>query len=94
MNCEEIEKDPTSLSVSQPPQGHFITPTNHPSSRIEINYEQVKCILLAKLQAAVTTLQETNSTEIIIHQCQLIKACAEALLAVSRLTVEDVTTVQ
>ena len=87
MNCEEIEKEPSvsSESISHPPQHFSAVTQNIKPCTININYENIENVLLSKLQAAVISLQETNSTEITIHQCQVIKACSEAVLAVRRL---------
>jgi len=46
---------------------------------------QAEPVLLAKLQTAVTSLHESGSVENSILQCQLIKAAADALLAVRKL---------
>lgn len=94
VNCEEIEKDQTRPSepITQPPEHteHFnvTADINHPTAcRVNVDYKSIENVLLAKLQAAVMALQETNSTEVIIQQCQVIKACSEAVMAVRRLTI-------
>jgi len=89
VNCEEIEKDsPGNVSqpATAPPQEHFLTASTNTPPGTEINYQHVESILLTKLQGAVSVLQETSSTDITIHQCQVIKACSEALLAIRKLT--------
>lgn len=89
MNCEEIEKDYTSnTSASQ--QATVLAAAN-PSFKPDINFQHVESVLLTKLQAAVSTLEETNSIETTVHQCQVIKACSEALLAIRQLTTDTPT---
>ena len=78
---------------SQAPPEHSIA-QNQNINPLEIDYGQVECVLVTKLQAAVSTLQQTNSSEITIHQCQVITACAEALLALRKLSAADTPTTQ
>ena len=91
VNCEETEKEPT--STSQQRQEHLVASDSQSCNpKVDINYEQVECVLLTKLQAAVLTLQEANSSEITIHQCHVITACSEAILAIRKLTGADTPT--
>ena len=95
VNCEEIEKEPTgtSSSVSQQRQRHLAASNQSLTHcKVEINYEQVECVLLTKLQAAVMTLQEASSTENTIQQCHVITACSEAILAIKKLTAANTPT--
>ena len=87
VNCEEIEKDYTSVSEPQQTvsQGHLLTPGDNNHLKVEMNYQHAECVLLTKLQDAVSALQESNCVEITIHQCQVIKACSEALMAIRKL---------
>lgn len=84
MNCEETEKEPTSQPAGS--QEHLVASNESRITKVDIDYEQVECVLLTKLQAAVLALQETNSSEMTIHQCHVITACSEAILAVRKLT--------
>ena len=91
VNCEETEKEPTSQPAAGS-QEHLVASNQSRSAKVEINYEQVECVLLTKLQTAVLTLQETNSSEMTIHQCHVITACSEAILAIRKLTAAAVDT--
>lgn len=89
VNCEEIEKDPSVVSSESMSQHRPAQHSTEPCTITDVTFESIENVLLSKLQAAVVTLQETNSSEITIHQCQVIKACSEAVLAVRRLTSDN-----
>jgi len=84
VNCEETEKV-SSTQQSQMGSNQAVIPSLRPNIP-KVNFEQVECVLLTKLQAAASILQETNSTDIIINHCHVITACSEAILAVRKLT--------
>ena len=84
VNCEEAEKVP-SAQQCQVNSNQVVNPGLRPDVP-KVNLEQVECVLLTKLHAAASVLQETNSTDITIHHCHVITACSEAILAVRKLS--------
>jgi len=79
VSLDKLQTAVTSLHENSSVQQKFPKPLTVPSL-------QAESVLLAKLQTAVTSLHESSSVENSILQCQLIKAAADALLAVRRLS--------
>ena len=85
VNCEEIEKETSAPPSSSRAQQQELLVAGSPSCKVAVDYQQVQCVLLTKLQSAVSMVQETNMTEVVIQQCHVIKACAEAIVAIRAL---------